>query len=318
MATTPTTSGLSIFNLNLNDLVEEAFERCGKELRTGYDLRTARRSLNLLTIEWANRGINLWTVEQGQILMNTGQAIYPIPVDTIDLLDTVVRTNNGQGNNQIDINITRISESTYITIPNKNANGRPIQVYVNRQSGNTADVAATTLATGYPISATDTTITLTDASKLPTQGFINITTAGVTETIGYQNIVGNQILNAWRGQNGTVAASHNALDGVFTNNLPCINVWPTPNAPGNQYTFVYYRLRRMKDAGNGSNIEDIPFRLITSMVAGLAYNLSMKLQGVDPMRIAALKADYEQQYQLAADEDREKAAIRFVPRVLFY
>ena len=318
MATTPTTSGLSAFNLNLNDLVEEAFERCGKELRTGYDLRTARRSLNLLTIEWANRGINLWTVEQGQILMNTGQAIYPIPVDTIDLLDTVVRTNNGQGNNQIDINITRISESTYITIPNKNANGRPIQVYVNRQSGNTSDVAATTLAVGYPISATDTTITLTDASRLPTQGFINITTLGVTETIGYQNIVGNQILNAWRGQNGTVAAQHSAGDSVFTNNLPCINVWPTPNSPGNQYTFVYYRLRRMQDAGNGSNIEDIPFRLVTAMVAGLAYNLSMKLQEVDPMRIAALKAEYEQQYQLAADEDREKASIRFVPRVLFY
>ena len=318
MATTPTTSGLSIFNLNLNDLVEEAFERCGKELRTGYDLRTARRSLNLLTIEWANRGINLWTVEQGQILMNTGQAIYPIPVDTIDLLDTVVRTNNGQGNNQIDINITRISESTYITIPNKNANGRPIQVYVNRQSGNTSEVAATTLATGYPISATDTTITLTDASKLPTQGFINITTLGVTETIGYQNIVGNQILNAWRAQNGTVAAPHNALDGVYTNNLPCINVWPTPNSPGNQYTFVYYRLRRMQDAGNGVNIQDIPFRLITAMVAGLAYNLSIKLQGVDPMRVGALKTEYEQQYQLAADEDREKASIRFVPRVMFY
>ena len=318
MATTPTTSGLSIFNLNLNDLVEEAFERCGKELRTGYDLRTARRSLNLLTIEWANRGINLWTVEQGQILLNTGQAIYPIPVDTIDLLDTVVRTNNGQGNNQIDINITRISESTYITIPNKNANGRPIQVYVNRQSGNTSEVAATTLATGYPISATDTTITLTDASKLPTQGFINITTLGVTETIGYQNIVGNQILNAWRAQNGTVAAPHNALDGVYTNNLPCINVWPTPNSPGNQYTFVYYRLRRMQDAGNGVNIQDIPFRLITAMVAGLAYNLSIKLQGVDPMRVGALKTEYEQQYQLAADEDREKASIRFVPRVMFY
>ena len=127
------TSGLSLFNLDLNDLVEEAFERCGKELRSGYDLRTARRSLNLLTIEWANRGINLWTIEQGQIVMNTGQAIYPIPVDTIDLLDTVVRTNNGEGNNQIDINITRIAEPTYITIPNKNANGRPIQVWVNRQ-----------------------------------------------------------------------------------------------------------------------------------------------------------------------------------------
>jgi len=312
------TSGLSVFNLDLNDLVEEAFERCGKELRSGYDLRTARRSLNLLCIEWANRGINLWTVEQGQILMNTGQAIYPIPVDTIDLLDTVVRTNNGQGNNQIDINISRISESTYITIPNKNANGRPIQVYVNRQSGNVANIPQTTLAAGYPISSTDTTITLTDASKLPTQGFINITTAGVTETIGYQNIVGNQILNAWRAQNGTPAIAHDALDGVYVNNLPCINVWPTPNAPGNQYTFVYYRLRRMQDAGSGTSIEDIPFRLVTAMVAGLAYNLSVKLPDVDPNRIPMLKAEYEQQWQLASDEDREKAAIRFVPRVMFY
>ena len=308
------TSGLSQFNLDLNDLVEEAFERCGKELRSGYDLRTARRSLNLLCIEWANRGINLWTVEQGQILMNTSQAIYPIPVDTIDLLDTVVRTNNGQGNNQIDINITRISESTYITIPNKNANGRPIQVYVNRQSGNVANIPQTTLAVGYPISATDTTITLTDASTLPTQGFVNIG----TETIGYQNIVGNQILNAWRGQNGTTAASHAALADVYVNNLPCINVWPTPNSPGDQYTFVYYRLRRMQDAGSGSSIEDIPFRLVTALVAGLAYNLSVKLPDVDPNRIPMLKAEYEQQWQLASDEDREKASIRFVPRVLFY
>jgi len=312
MATTPTTSGLSLFNLNLNDLVEEAFERCGKELRSGYDLRTARRSLNLLTIEWANRGINLWTVEQGQIVMNTGQAIYPIPVDTIDLLDTVVRTNNGQGNNQIDINITRISESTYITIPNKNANGRPIQVYVNRQSGNIAAIPQATLSGS--ISATDTTITLTGASKLPTQGFVNID----TETIGYQNIIGNQIINAWRAQNGTVAASHNTGASVYVNNLPCINVWPTPNSPGDQYTFVYYRLRRMQDAGSGTSIEDIPFRLVTAMVAGLAYNLSVKLPEVDPNRIMMLKADYEQQWQLASEEDREKAAIRFVPRVMFY
>jgi hypothetical protein len=270
--------------------------------------------VNLLTIEWANRGINLWTVEQGQILMNTGQAIYPIPVDTIDLLDTVVRTYNGQGTNQIDINISRISESTYITIPNKNAYGRPIQVYVNRQSGNIAAIPQTTLATGYPISATDTTITLTDASRLPTQGFINIG----SETIGYQNIVGNQILNAWRGQNGTTAVGHAANADVYVNNLPCINVWPTPNSPGNQYTFVYYRLRRMQDAGDGTNTEDIPFRLIPCMVAGLSYYLSMKVEGVDPMRVAALKAEYEQQWDLASTEDREKAALRVVPRNMFY
>lgn len=307
-----TTSGLDAFNLDMNDLIEESFERCGLELRSGYDFRTARRSLNLLTIEWANRGINLWTVEQGQILMNTGQAIYPIPVDTIDLLDTVIRTDNGQGNNQIDINITRISEPTYITIPNKNANGRPIQVWINRQTGQVAKIPQTTLASA--ITSTDTTITLTDASQLPTQGFVNIG----TETIGYQNIVGNQILNAWRGQNGTTAAAHFALDEVFVNNLPCVNVWPTPNAPGNQYTFVYYRMRRIQDAGSGVNVADIPFRLIPCMVAGLAFMLSMKLKDVDPMRIGALKEEYEQQWLIASQEDREKAADRFVPRQLFY
>jgi hypothetical protein len=310
-----TTTGITTFNLDMNDLVEEAYERCGLELRSGYDFRTARRSLNLLTIEWANRGINLWTLEQGQILMNTGQAIYPIPVDTIDLLDTVVRTNNGQANNQIDINISRISESTYITIPNKNANGRPIQVWVNRQSGNLATIPQTTVAAGNPITTTDqTTITLTSVTGLPTQGFVNIG----SETIGYQNIVGNQIISAWRGQNGTTATTHLAGADVYVNNLPCINVWPTPNPPGTQYTFVYYRMRRIQDAGSGVRTEDIPFRFIPCMAAGLAYYLSSKMPEVDMNRIVMLKADYDTQWDFASSEDREKAPVRFVPRNMFY
>ena len=110
------TTGTSTFNLDINDLIEEAFERCNAELRTGYDFRTARRSLNLLTIEWANKGINLWTIEQGQISLTTGQAIYPLPLDTIDLMDSTIRQNNGTAN-QIDITISRISEPTYMTIP---------------------------------------------------------------------------------------------------------------------------------------------------------------------------------------------------------
>jgi hypothetical protein len=89
-----TTSGTQAFNLDLNNLIEEAFERCGAELRTGYDMRTARRSLNLLTIEWANRGINLWTIEEGSIPMVQGQIAYNLPVDTIDLLDSVIRTSD--------------------------------------------------------------------------------------------------------------------------------------------------------------------------------------------------------------------------------
>jgi hypothetical protein len=296
----------------MNDLIEEAFERCGLELRTGYDFRTARRSLNILTIEWANRGINLWTVEQGQIIMNTQQALYALPVDTIDILDASTRTNNGSQSNQTDINLSRISEPTYMTIPNKNTTGRPVQMWVNRQSGGVASAPQTTLVGG--IDADDTTITLADAANLPTQGFVNIG----NETIAYQNIVGNQIVNAWRGQNGTTAAAHLTGVSVFNNQLPCINVWPTPNPPGNQYTLVYYRMRRIQDAGSGVRTQDIPFRFIPCMVAGLAYQLSVKLPGVDPGRIPMLKAEYEQQFQLAAEEDREKAAIRFVPRNLFY
>jgi len=298
----------------MNDLVEEAFERCNKELRSGYDFRTARRSVNLLTIELANKGINLWTIEQNQIVLNTGQAIYPLPVDTIDLLDAVTRQYNGGQLNQSDINLSRISESTYLTIPNKNAYGRPVQMWVNRQSGNVASIPQTTVAAGSAISSTDTTITLTDASSLPTQGFVNID----NETIAYQNIIGNQILNAWRGQNGTTATTHAAGASVYVNNLPCVNVWPTPNSPGNQYTLVYYRMRRMQDAGDGTNTQDIPFRFIPVIVAGLAYHLSMKLDGVDPNRVLGLKAAYDEVFQQAADEDREKAAIRFVPRNLFY
>jgi hypothetical protein len=306
------TTGTTAFNLDMNDLIEEAFERCGLELRTGYDFRTARRSLNILTIEWANRGINLWTVEQGQIVLNTQQALYAVPVDTIDILDAGTRTDNGSQSNQIDINLTRISEPTYMTIPNKNTTGRPVQMWFNRQSGGTAAVAQTTLNGG--ISATDTTITLANAANLPTQGFVNID----NETIGYQNIVGNQILNAWRGQNGTTAAAHLTAASVFNNQLPCINVWPTPNSPGDQYTLVYYRMRRIQDAGTGIRTQDIPFRFIPCMVAGLAYYLSAKLLGVDPGRMQMLKSEYEQQFQLAADEDRETASVRFVPRNMFY
>lgn len=236
-----TTTGTSTFDLDVAELIEEAFERCGSELRSGYDFRTARRSLNLLTIEWANRGINLWTVEQGSIPMVQGTITYDLPVDTIDLLDHVIRTGTGQ--NQTDINISRIAEPTYSTIPNKNATGRPIQVWINRQSGAT-----------YP-------------------------TTGIK--------------------------------------YPQINVWPAPDQ-SNYYTFVYWRLRRIQDSGTGAKTQDIPFRLLNAMVAGLAYYLSIKIKDVTPDRIAMLKMDYEQQYQLAADEDREKAPVRLVPRVIRY
>ena len=308
------TSGTSVFNLDLNNLIEEAFERCGAELRSGYDLRTARRSLNLLTIEWANRGINLWTMEQGSFPLVTGQAIYSIPVDTIQILDTVVRQNAGTLN-QIDINISNIAEPTYSSIPNKLTQGRPIQYWFNRQSGNENP---TTITLAQNINATDTTITLSSVSGLAVAGFIKIN----NETISYPNIdtATNQLINCARGQYGTTATGHAVIGtpAITVQNLPCVNLWPTPNPPGDQYTFVYWRLRRMQDAGNGTTIQDIPFRMIPCMVAGLAYYIGMKLPTVDNIRRAELKADYEEQWMLASSEDRETAPLRIVPRNMFY
>ena len=307
------TTGTTSFNLDLNNLVEDAFERCGQELRTGYDLRTARRSLNIMTIEWANRGLNLWTVEPGQIQLNQNQIMYALPSDTIDLLDMVTRT--GQGQNQQDININRISESTYITIPNKNATGRPIQVWINRQSGqeNPTDITlGETLGTTPSTAANPETITLSSTVGLAQFGFIKIG----EETIQYGGISGNTITGCIRAVNNTAIAPHAIGARVYVQNLPTVNVWPAPEQ-SNYYSFVYYRLRRIQDAGNGTTVEDIPFRFIPAMVAGLAYYLSLKLPGAEG-RIDMLKQAYEESYQLAGDEDREKASVRFVPREMFY
>lgn len=308
------TTGQTTFNLELTELVEEAFERCGTQLRSGYDLRTARRSINLMTIEWANRGINLWTIEECTIPLVTNQGVYAVPSDTIDILDLITRTSNGSTANQTDINLSRISESTYSTIPNKLTTGRPIQVWFNRQTGLTNGAASTTVAAGSPVSATDTTITLTSTSGLGSTGFVKID----SETIAYTNISGNQLLNCWRGQNGTTAATHAAGASVYIQNLPSLNIWPTPDAGGGPYSLVYWRMRRIQDAGDGVNIQDIPFRFINCFVAGLAYMLSVKLPDIEPQRVLGLKADYEDQFNLASQEDRETAPIRWVPRNLFY
>jgi hypothetical protein len=299
------TSGQTSFNLDLAELVEEAFERAGRELRSGYDLRTARRSLNIMFAEWANRGINMWTIEQGQIDLVQGQSTYALPNDTVDLLEHVIRTQAGQVSNQADLTITRISVSTYATLPNKLQQARPIQVWVQRLDGQTA-ASITTLASG--ISATDSTITLTSSQGLPAAGFIKID----SETINYTAISGNQLTGCFRGQNGTTAATHTTGAAVSVQNLPAVTVWPTPDASQN-YQFVYWRLRRTQDAGGGVNVMDVPFRFIPCMAAGLAFYIAGKIpEGAE--RIMLLKQQYDEAWELAAYEDHEKAAIRFVPR----
>jgi len=298
-------SGTATFNLDLTEIVEEAYERTGSELRTGYDLRTARRSLNLLFADWANRGINMWTFEQGSITLVPGLSTYAIPLDTVDLLEHVIRTGEGSVSTQADLSITRISVSTYATIPNKLQQARPIQVWVQRLDGSTT-AALTTLSAG--ISSTDTTITVASAVNLPDSGFILIG----TETIYFGYATGNILYNCARGQNGTTAASHSTGDSVYQQNLPCITVWPTPDN-SQTYTFIYWRMRRIDDAGGGVNTMDVPFRFLNCLVAGLAYYLALKVPNA-MARLEILKAQYDEAWELASTEDRETAALRFVPR----
>jgi hypothetical protein len=226
-----TTSGVTTFNPDLTEIIEEAFERCGGEMRTGYDMRTARRSLNLMFTDWANRGVNMWTMEQGQQILTPGTATYNLPADTVDLLDHVIRTGAGNVSTQADLTITRISEPTYATIPNKLTQARPIQIWIERL------------------------------------------------------------------------------------NTPRFTVWPVPDNT-QQYILVYWRLRRIQDAGNGVNTMDMPFRFYNAMVAGLAYYMGMKVPGAID-RLQVLKAQYDEAWELASGEDREKAAVRFVPRRMF-
>jgi len=125
-----TTTGTTLFNMDFTEIAEEAWERAGREMRSGYDLRTARRSMNLMTIEWQSKGINMWTMEQGIINLTPGLATYALPTDTIDLLEHVIRTGSNTASTQADLTITRISVSTYATIPNKLQQARPIQVWI--------------------------------------------------------------------------------------------------------------------------------------------------------------------------------------------
>ena len=303
-----TTTGTTAFNMEFTELAEEAWERAGREMRTGYDLRTARRSLNLMTIEWANRGINMWTIETGTITLTQGLATYALPTDTIDLLDHVIRTQANNAATQADLSITRISVSTYATIPNKMVQGRPIQVWIQRLSGETNP---TTAVLDGAITSTATTITLSSVVGLAGSGFIRLG----TEDIYYGYISGSVLGGVFRGQNNTTAAAQTDGTAVFVPQLPAVTVWPTPDG-SQQYQFVYYRMRRIQDAGAGIQTSDMNFRFLPCVVAGLAYYIAMKvpeLQG----RLDMLKRVYDEQYSLAAQEDREKATLRLVPRIAF-
>lgn len=149
------TSGTVSFNMDFPEIAEEAWERAGREMRSGYDLRTARRSMNLLTIEWANRGINLWTIKEAtSVALTKGTTQYTLASDVIDVIEQNIRTNDGVQAQQNDLPLTRVSVSTYSGIPNKLTQGRPSQVWIDRGIG-------APVANVWPVPDKDNTYTLT-------------------------------------------------------------------------------------------------------------------------------------------------------------
>jgi len=216
-------SGTTDFDLSIDEIVEEAFERCGMQMTGGYQLKSATRSLNLLFLDWANRGLNLWTIESATKALVKGDKEVAPGADTVNVLSAVIRqTTNGQ---QQDVNISRISRSEYLNVPNKLTEARPTQYYVQR----------------------------------------------------------------------TIA--------------PTIFLWP---AADKDYTLVYYRIRRIQDAGAYTNTTDVNFRFLPCLASGLAYMLSLKFAAD---RTVALKTIYEEDFQRAANEDRDTASVHFVPSV---
>jgi hypothetical protein len=303
-----TTTGSTLFNMDFTEIAEEAWERAGREMRSGYDLRTARRSMNLMTIEWQNKGINMWTMEQGIINLTPGLATYALPTDTIDLLEHVVRTGSNTASTQADLTISRISVSTYATIPNKLSQARPIQVWIQRLSGETNPTSSVLVGT---INSTDTTLTLNTVVGLAGSGFMRLD----SEDIYYTYVSGNTLGGVFRGQNNTTAASHTNGTAVFVPQLPAVTLWPTPDNT-TPYQFVYWRLRRVQDAGAGVQTADMNFRFLPCLVAGLAYHIAVKVPELMP-RIQMLKQIYDETFEIAAGEDREKAPLRLVPRPSF-
>ena len=224
------TSGTTAFDMDFTEIAEEAWERAGREMRSGYDLRTARRSMNLMTIEWQNRGINLWTIEEGTVTLTKSTSQYTLPADTIDLLEQVIRTNSGNTSTQSDLTLNRIGVSTFATIPNKLTEGRPIQVWIDRQR-----------------------------------------------------------------------------------DAPVLNLWPVPDK-NDTYIIAYWRIRRIQDAGSGVQTADMNYRFLPCLVAGLAYNIALKVPELMD-RVPMLKTVYEEAFALAAAEDREKTSDYYVPRI---
>lgn len=293
-------SGSNDFELDVAEYVEEAFERCGLEVRTGYDLTSARRSLNLLFADWANRGLNRWTIEQATLPLASGIAIYPAGTLTMTVAASgsfsVAETITG-GTSGATASITSIRSTTAIDITIPEGTFVATETITGATSGatttvsaaisltpiqSTIDVLSAVIRTGTGSGQTDVAI-----SRISRDAYINIAT-----------------------KNSSSRPTQFYVDRLIT---PSIKLWPTPD--NNTYTLVYDKLTRIDDVDNPQNTVDVPFRFYPCLSAGLAYYISLKRA---PQRTQILKAVYEEEFERAAAEDRDRASLSLTPSRDYY
>ena len=296
------TSGSTNFELDVADYIEEAFERCGLEARTGYDLKTARRSLNLVFADWANRGLNRWTIRTTSISLAEGVGIYPAGILTLSVTSsasfTAGETITG-GTSGATASVTSLPSATSLAITVPSGTFGSSETITGGTSG-----TSTTTTASVDFSDVNATIDLLSA--------VIRTDAGTTNqsdiTLG--RVSRDQYLTT-PSKLEQAEPSQYYVNRLIT---PLLELWPVPDNT-QAYTVVFDRLYRMEDVDSQVNTVEVPFRFYPCLSAGLAYYLALKRA---PNRVGLLKQVYEEEFDRAATEDRDRANLSLTPTRDFY
>ena len=296
-----TTSSSKDFELDVADYIEEAFERCGLEVRTGYDLKTARRSLNILFADWANRGLNRWTISQEILSLANGISEYPLGTLTLSVASSasfsVGETITG-GTSSATASVTSIPSSTSLAIT------IPSGTFTSSETitGGTSSASTTSSGT-VGFSDVISSIDILSAVVRQNDGTSTQTDTSITR-------VSRDTFLSISNKRSTSTPSQFYVDRQI---IPTLRLWPTQNS--SSLKLVFDRLTRIEDADADVNTVDVPFRFYPCLTAGLAYYIAMKKT---PERVKLLKAVYEEEFERAAAEDRDRSSLSLTPSSTYY
>ena len=297
------TSGTTVFDLQIDDIIEEAYERCGLRTNSGNDIRSARRSLNLLFSEWGNRGVHLWKVNLNQIIFTAGVATYSVPTQVNDVLEAYI-SSTGAVNGTLSTALTNSATSIVLTDGSAFASSGTVQIVLDFITYTGKSTNTLTGATRGALGSS----AVAHASGVAVQ---NITGQGTSST---QDIALTKIdRSAYSALPNKLATGQPSQYYVNRQTQPTISVYLAPDA-STYTTLKYYSIDRIDDAGAFTNNADVPFRFLPCMCSGLAYYLSQKRA---PDRIQLLKQLYEDELIRALNEDGSRTSVYISPQSYF-